>query len=131
VHIAEGKEDAANALTEALAGPRKAEFEESLGRAGVDREHVWRQGNAFVVTWESAAPDQVMPSRVASTNEFDSWFLDQVSDFAGQDVRETRQPNTLAFDWQPAEVDESDEPTDGDDATGDAEDSGDEETPEG
>jgi hypothetical protein len=65
-----------------LAGPRKAEYEESRRRAGVTTERVWLQhtpqGDFAIVYLEAADIGKVFETFLTSQEPFDQWFREQI-----------------------------------------------------
>lgn len=107
VPVTEGQSAVAEALVAAVTGERKAEFEASRERMGLLREHVWRQGDAYVIVGESADPAETAEKFRTSEDPFDVWMREQVSTFAGVDFSQPSPRNTVMLDWTaPAETDD-------------------------
>jgi hypothetical protein len=88
--ILPGKRSQWDAFIAELAGPRNAEFRASRERFGV-RERTFIQetpmGDMVIVTLEGESPMEGMMAFVNSDDPFTQWFLQQVQEIHGFDLR--------------------------------------------
>ena len=88
-----------------MAGPRRAEFDESRRRMGITREVVSLQrtpgGDFVVVCLEGDDPDAVISRYLSSDEPFDRWFAETVlTGCHGMSAsQEPPAPNQVFLDW--------------------------------
>jgi hypothetical protein len=84
------KNDAAREFLAELEGPRKSAYAQSEQRLKITRE-IWAiqhtpNGNQYVVFFQAPDVGRAIGQFVASRDEFDMWFKNQVLDTTGVDV---------------------------------------------
>ncbi len=101
-----GKEDALRQFAQALAGPRRSEYEASRRRFGVTTERSYLQhtpqGAMLILYCEGDHLEQYFAGLGASQDPFDVWFRQQVQDIHGLDLTQPP-PGPLPdqiFEWQ-------------------------------
>ena len=105
--ILPGKEGAARAFAEAVAGPRKAEFDEMQARAGVQRE-TWAvqqtDAGSFMLVWfEGPDIEAAFTDLATGQDDFTVWFRGQIQGVTGLDMAEPpgddAAPPEVVFEW--------------------------------
>ena len=101
--ILPGKTEAAREFIRTVLGPRSAEWADFQQRQGVVQETYFLQespdGDMIIVSGEG---DWIPPSEfIDPDNPFDQWFVEQVREINGFDVREfgAKPPDVLG-EWQ-------------------------------
>jgi hypothetical protein len=88
--VLSGKSAAARGFLQALEGDRQRDYAASEERLGIDKE-VWAlqqtpMGELFVIFFQGADIGTALGTFVASRDDFDVWFKDQVKDTTGVDL---------------------------------------------
>jgi hypothetical protein len=88
--IQDGKTDAARAFLQQLESERKDQYARSEQRLGITKE-VWALqqspiGDLFVVFFQSPDIGGSLRQFVASQDDFDQWFKQQVNEIGGVDL---------------------------------------------
>ena len=108
VPIVPGQEEADRQFVAEASGPRRAEFEASRRRHGIQAERVWHQstpqGSFAVVYLEADDPGQAFAGLATSTDPFDVWFREQVLAVHGFDMSQPPPGplNEQVIDWSDA-----------------------------
>jgi hypothetical protein len=89
--ILPGKRSQWDAFIAELAGPRRSDFNDSRQRNGI-RERTFLQetpvGDFVIVTLEGDNPLQGMGAFASSDDDFTRWFVQQVQEIHGFDLRQ-------------------------------------------
>jgi hypothetical protein len=101
-----GKVDAARAFAAAVAGPRRAEFDEMQRNAKTSRE-TWSfqempgDGGLVLVWFEADDVEHALAQAFTDTSEFGQWFVAQVHDITGLDMSQPPDvaPPEVVLDW--------------------------------
>jgi hypothetical protein len=103
VPILPGKTDAAREFVKTVLGPKSEEWADLQSRQQVTAEYYFLQsspdGDMMIVYGEGnwRAPDEVLHP---DSNEFDSWFLDQIQEINGFDIMQVGgEPSELVGEW--------------------------------
>ena len=100
-----GKAEAARSFIGEVLGPRKSDWDDLQRRQGVTQERYFLQhnpeGDLFIVTGEGTftpVGEWIDPEGIP----FDRWFIEQVHDVTGMDVRELGdEPPEFLGEWRP------------------------------
>ncbi len=101
--ILPGKADAARAFASALAGSRKAEFNDMQKRAGTTRE-TWNvqetAAGALMLVWFEGDIEKAFSDLATETDAFTVWFRAQIKGVTGLDMTEPAEGGPeLLLDW--------------------------------
>jgi len=99
-----GKEETARAFAAEATGPRRAEFEAHLARAGTTRETWALQETAvgsFMLVWFEGDVEKAFADLATNDSDFMAWFRDRVLDVTGVDLSAPPEgpPPAVLVDW--------------------------------
>lgn len=102
VPILPGKTDTLKQVIADLKGPRNAEYKASRKRQGIKKERVWLEhspmGDLVIVVFEGKNAHKVVEAFLASTDPFDQWFGQKLSEIHGLSRDNLPPPNELVLD---------------------------------
>jgi hypothetical protein len=79
-----------------LAGPRRAEFEQTRRELGVRERVFFQQSDGMalaIVTWEGDEPERTLERMSTLRGPFAQWFIEQVKELHGMDLsRPSKEP---------------------------------------
>ena len=105
IPILPGQEEAHRQFLAELNGPRRAEYDASHRRLGMQRERIWRQstpqGTFAVVYIEADDPGKTFAGAASSTDPFDVWWRERILAVHGLDFSQPMPGplNEQVLDW--------------------------------